>query len=106
MTASTTPPTSDTDTPSDWLDILDNWHQTGCPFSNEYGKCSNADCGSKRKKLKDEIRAYMEAAQLEILDNFVQWFNDKYDTGSGISNKALDEFTTLLRSQQGGKTYE
>lgn len=55
------------------LDDLDNWHQTGCPYSKDYGRCSNADCNNKRRKLKAQLLAWKNR---HVLDELCQRLAD------------------------------
>lgn len=51
-------------TTADWLSVLlKPWHQTGCPFSQNYGKCFNADCSNKRERLEQAIHSHVQQVE-------------------------------------------
>jgi hypothetical protein len=80
-------------------DIFKNWHQTGCPFSERYGKCINADCHNKKKPLVEQIiQAFKDDGWQRIAtpvlsteDNQVHYYFDRADK---VWKKAPAKFMT------------
>lgn len=51
------------------------------------------------------LEAYVAKQQKNTLQNFVDWYNSKYDNGyeSGVSVERIDEFLALTPPKQGEK---
>lgn len=48
-------------------ELLGPWHQTGCPFSQDYGICRNASCDKKRRILARDVgQAFKDAGWRDL----------------------------------------